>query len=83
MKAAQEALDKLLVVRAPILGAVLNDIPMNRNGNYYNYYYHYHSHYPSGEQKAGRDRRSRPHFAPLGLITRLKRRFAPGKSDSA
>jgi succinoglycan biosynthesis transport protein ExoP len=43
-KAAQQARDKLLEVKANLLGVVLNDIPLEKDSYYYKYYQYY-SHY--------------------------------------
>ena len=58
-KAAIEARNDLLEVQAPLLGAVLNDVPLERDGHYYNYYYRAYSYYGSGEN-GQRTRRQPP-----------------------
>ncbi len=47
-KAAQEAKNQLLEVRARLLGAILNDVPVKPHSYYYNHYYRYHRYHPPG-----------------------------------
>ncbi len=74
-KAAIEARNDLLEVKAPLLGALLNDVPLQRDGYYnyyYNYYYRYRSYYAPEDGTPSR-RRHAP-AAPLasGLFAWLK-----------
>jgi polysaccharide biosynthesis transport protein len=73
-KAALEALDDLLEVKASLLGALLNDVPLNRNGYYYYYqhYYRYRSYYASEDSEP--DSKRQTPAAPLtgGLLAWLK-----------
>src|SRR5208337_4037398 len=47
-KAVIQARNILAEVKGPLLGAVLNNIPMSgKYGYYYSQYYRYHSYYPS------------------------------------
>jgi succinoglycan biosynthesis transport protein ExoP len=74
-KAAIEARNDLLAVKAPLLGALLNDVPLQRDGYYnyyYNYYYRYRSYYAPEDGTPSR-RRHAP-AAPLasGLFAWLK-----------
>jgi non-specific protein-tyrosine kinase len=57
-QAAKRALEELAKVGAPILGVVLNKVPLRR-GRGYGYYYYYHYHYYDSEDGHGRGRRSR------------------------
>ena len=65
-RVALEARDHLLELHAPLLGVVLNKVPVQRDGYYYNYYYRYHSYYTSGD--AGHTRRPRTSQTPAGLL---------------
>jgi len=71
-KAAIQARNNLLEVKAPLLGAVLNDIPMigSRYGYYFSHYYRYHSHYTSDTLDATKPvSRHRHHrTGPLGWV---------------
>jgi polysaccharide biosynthesis transport protein len=69
-KAAIQARDDLLEVKAPLLGAVLNNIPMNGNGYgyYYSQYYRYHSYYASDGDKPAPRRRHHHHTGSLGWV---------------
>jgi capsular exopolysaccharide synthesis family protein len=59
-KAALEAKGQMEELNANILGAILNDVPPNRN-IYYHYYYHrYRSYYHSKETTSARGRRCVP-----------------------
>jgi capsular exopolysaccharide synthesis family protein len=73
-KAAIQARNVLVEVKAPLLGAVLNNIPMNGKGYgyYYSQYYRYHSYYASDSDNdkppAPRRRRHQPKTGPLGWM---------------
>ena len=72
-KAVIQARNVLAEVKAPLLGAVLNDIPMNgKYGYYYSQYYRYHSYYASDSDNdkppAPRRRRHQPKTGPLGWV---------------
>jgi capsular exopolysaccharide synthesis family protein len=73
-KAAIQARNLLAEVKAPLLGAVLNNIPMNGKGYgyYYSQYYRYHSYYASDSDNdkppAPRRRRHQPEIGPLGWV---------------
>lgn len=75
-KAAIEARNDLLGVKAPLLGTVLNDVPLQRNGYYYyNYYYRYHTYYTSEEGTRTKTRHSRNPSPPRGMVEYLKSRL--------
>jgi len=75
-KAAMEAKNDLLEVQAPILGAILNDVHLQRIGYYYyNYYYRYQSHYSSEDGSRTKSRRSRKAPPPQGILGHLKSRL--------
>ncbi|WP_449245538.1 GumC family protein [Desulfobacca acetoxidans] len=81
-KAAQEARNDLQEVKAPILGAVLNDVPLHRNGYYYYHqYYRYHYYYTSPDGVKTK-RRSKATSTP-GLLGYLKNRIGPGRAKKA
>ncbi|MEW6387255.1 MAG: polysaccharide biosynthesis tyrosine autokinase [Thermodesulfobacteriota bacterium] len=44
-KAALSARNNLLEVKAPLLGVLLNDVPLHRDSYYYSHYSHYHGYY--------------------------------------
>jgi capsular exopolysaccharide synthesis family protein len=72
-KAAIQARNLLAEVKAPLLGAVLNNIPMNGKGYgyYYSQYYRYHSYYASdsdNDKQTPRRRRHQPKTGPLGWV---------------
>lgn len=73
-KAAREAKDHLLELHAPLLGAILNDVPLQREGYYYSYYRSYSSYYTDDDRQPtpSQDRRRRP-TGVKGWFTRLKR----------
>lgn len=52
-KVVKKAKDQLVEVKSHLLGALLNDIPFQRNGyHYYNYYHKYQSYYYSNDDKS-------------------------------
>jgi capsular exopolysaccharide synthesis family protein len=65
-KAVIQARNVLAEVKAPLLGAVLNNIPMNgKYGYYYSQYYRYHSYYASDlDSHKPLAPRRRPHLQP-------------------
>jgi Mrp family chromosome partitioning ATPase len=73
-KAAIEARNIMAEVKAPLLGAVFNNIPMNGKGYgyYYSQYYRYHSYYPSDSDNdkppTPRRRRHQPETGPLAWV---------------
>ncbi|MFZ0051908.1 MAG: polysaccharide biosynthesis tyrosine autokinase, partial [Desulfobaccales bacterium] len=72
-KAVIQARNVLAEVKAPLLGAVLNNIPMGgKYGYYYSQYYRYHSYYASdsgnGKPPTPRRRRHQPKTGPLGWV---------------
>ncbi|MBM4284577.1 MAG: polysaccharide biosynthesis tyrosine autokinase [Deltaproteobacteria bacterium] len=73
-RAALEARDQLLEVKAPLLGAILNDVPFQRDGYYYQQYYRYYSYYGRDEDGAQtpRPRRTTP---TGGFLAGLKKRW--------
>lgn len=75
-KAAIEAKNELLELQVPLLGAVLNGVPLQRDGYYYNYYYRYHSYYKpeSGVQTKRRETRRTGRDHP-GTLTWIRSRL--------
>jgi len=63
-KAVMEARDQLLGVNASILGTVLNDVSLKRDGYYYHSYYHRDSSYFTPVEKAQTSRRLRATTSP-------------------
>ncbi|MDD5642219.1 MAG: hypothetical protein PHX53_11265, partial [Syntrophales bacterium] len=82
-KAAMEAKNDLLEVQAPLLGAILNDVNLQRNGYYYNYYYRYKSYYSSEDGSHTKSRRSRKTTPPQGILSRVKSRLPFFKDESS
>jgi polysaccharide biosynthesis transport protein len=78
-QAALEARNDLLEVKAPLLGALLNDVPLNRNGYYYYYqhYYRYRSDYTSEDGAPAPQRQTPPIPLTGGLLARLKGKRGP------
>ncbi|MDI6813417.1 MAG: polysaccharide biosynthesis tyrosine autokinase [Deltaproteobacteria bacterium] len=72
-QAALEARNDLLEVKAPLLGALLNNVPLQRDG-YYNYYYNYYYRYRSyyGQEEGTPPRRRKALSPPSGLLAWLK-----------
>ena len=82
-QAATRTLDELAKVDAPILGVVLNKVPMRRGGGYgYYYYYHYH-YYDSEDGAEGKRRRHRSSPRPAsglrGAVRRITDVLRPGR----
>jgi len=73
-KAAREARDLLLEVKAPLLGALLNNVPLQRDGYYYyHYYYRYRSYYTQeGEANPRRRQQAQAYPGSTGLLAWLK-----------
>jgi capsular exopolysaccharide synthesis family protein len=75
-KAVQDAVEHLTELHAKLLGAVLNDVPLQRDSYYYRHYKYYSSYY-AGPETTGVSRRQRnrpiPGFA--GWLARLKGRY--------
>jgi len=70
-KAVIQARNILTEVKAPLLGAVLNNIPMSGKGYgyYYGQHYRYHSYYASdSDDKPPASRRHQPKTGPLGWM---------------
>jgi polysaccharide biosynthesis transport protein len=71
-QAALAARDQLLEVKAPLLGALLNNVPLNRNGYYcyYQHYYRYRSYYAPEDGAPS----SKPQTPPpaTGWLARLR-----------
>jgi capsular exopolysaccharide synthesis family protein len=81
--AAQEARDKLLEVKANLLGVVLNDIPLERDSYYYNYYHRY-SEYHGGDQRHSTRKVPSPKWFPWKkLISSLQDRLHFSSRDSS
>ena len=66
-KAVMEARNQLLGVNASILGTVLNDVSIKRDGYFYNNYYHRDSSYYTPVENALTSRRLRPTTSPGAL----------------
>ncbi|MDD3581972.1 MAG: polysaccharide biosynthesis tyrosine autokinase [Desulfobacca sp.] len=76
-KTAQSAREQLQGVQAHVLGAILNDVPIQRDGYYYQYYYHrYYTYYTSED---GTRTRRHAQRAALGMpqrwLNRLKKQL--------
>jgi len=62
-------------VQAHILGTILNDVPVQRDGYYYQYYYQrYYNYYTSQDGSRTRKHQKRA-TAPTGVLARLKNRL--------
>ena len=77
--AVSRAMSNLRAVRAPVLGAVLNDVRSGRGGSYGGYGYYYYAYYGSESNGNGR---------PASVMDRVKRAVGsaagrPGKGGSA
>jgi Mrp family chromosome partitioning ATPase len=48
---ARNGLNQFIAVNAHVLGAVLNDVDMERDGYYYRYYYYYDYYYAEDGQR--------------------------------
>lgn len=76
-KAAMDAKDKLVEVKAHLLGTVLNNVPIQRDSYYYNYYYRYYEyHTPQDGSSGHRQGRRSPPPAQAGALAWLKDRFS-------
>jgi len=74
-KAVMEARDRVLNLKAPLLGALLNDVPLKRDGYHYGYHYHYHSYYSSSDESStGKSQPPWKTASPASLLVRLKQR---------
>jgi capsular exopolysaccharide synthesis family protein len=85
-KAAIAAKNDLVEVKAPLLGAILNDIQFQRDGYYYYYHYHYsryHSYYESKDGGPNKSRRSRKPSPPKGILSLIKSHLPFLKRDSS
>src|SRR5208337_3872367 len=70
-KAVIQARNILAEVKGPLLGAVLNNIPMSRKGYgyYYGQHYRYHTYYASdSDDKPPAPRRHQPKTGPLDWL---------------
>ena len=77
-KAARDATDHLLELHAHLLGAVLNDVPLQRDSYYYRHYKYYSSYYtdlekPDSGNGGKRGLRQSPGLA--GWLSRLKGKY--------
>lgn len=72
-KSAQAAKEQLDGVQARLLGAILNDVPVQRDGYYYQYYYHRYYNYYTTED-GSRTRKHQKAAASPGVIGWLKKR---------
>ena len=84
---ALRAMDELVRVGAPVLGVVLNKVPVHRRGGY-GYYYYYHYYYydsESGERVRRRGGRSsrRSGATPRGAWRRIRDALRPGGEDTS
>jgi Mrp family chromosome partitioning ATPase len=73
-KAALDATDHLLELHANLLGAVLNDVPLQRDSYYYRHYKYYSSYYTDMETPESGERQKRAGQSPglAGWVSRLK-----------
>lgn len=71
--ALSRAMSNLRAVRAPVLGAVLNDVRSGRGGSYGGYGYYYYAYYGSESNGNGR---------PPGVMDRIKRVVGVGAGRS-
>jgi len=72
-KAARDARAHLQELHAPLLGTVLNDVPLQREGYYYSHYRYYSSYYAdSGAPESGERQPSRRTSGLRGWVSRLK-----------
>ena len=71
-KAAMDAVSQLQDFKAPILGTVLNNVPIHRDGYYYNYYYYRYRSYDYADrdssQKSGTSVKSAGHLSHLAWV---------------
>ena len=83
---ARRAMEELSKVGAPVLGAVLNRVPMRRGGGYgyYYYYYYYYHDSESGEERRRRRRSSKsPPSVWRGAMRRIAETLRLGRGASA
>ncbi|MGO9176544.1 MAG: GumC family protein [Desulfobaccales bacterium] len=72
-KAAMDAVGQLQEFKAPILGTVLNNVPIHRDGYYYNYYvyrYRYYNYYADKDSSKGSRTpvKSAGHLSPMAWV---------------
>jgi capsular exopolysaccharide synthesis family protein len=73
-RVAMEAKDQLLGVRAHLLGTLLNDVSLKRDGYYYRHYYRYHHHYSAdGASRAEKQGAKAVPPRGSGLWSRIKK----------
>jgi capsular exopolysaccharide synthesis family protein len=75
-KVAIEARNDLLEVNAPLLGAILNNVPLQRDGYYYRHYYHRHYsyHYAQEDKRTQRQNTTHNPVASSGLLSWINNR---------
>ena len=73
---ARRAIGELAKVGAPVLGVVLNKVPVSRRGGYGYYYYHYYYSDSEGGDKKARRRRHRSSGRWLSTLRGAVRRIA-------
>ncbi len=72
-RAAMDSKDQLLGVRAHLLGTLINDVSMRRDGYYYRHYYRYHHHYSDDGDAHAQKSGTRPGVPRLpGVWSRIK-----------
>ena len=71
-KAARDAKDHLLELQAPLLGAVLNDVPLQRGTYYYSHYRYYSSYYTDSEGTESEEKKKERLPGLQGWISRWK-----------
>ena len=71
-KAARDAKDHLLELQAPLLGAVLNDVPLQRGTYYYSHYRYYSSYYTDGKTTDSEEKKKEQLPGLKGWISRWK-----------
>lgn len=71
-KAAMDAVGHLQEFKAPILGTILNNVPIHRDGYYYNYYYYRYRSYDYAEKDSSQGSRtavkSAGHLSPMAWV---------------
>ena len=63
--------DLLKNVKAPLLGAIINNIDLGKRSYYYYYQYYYYQYYGDGEQKGERRRRRRKRRVHEDAVTKI------------